>query len=70
MGQPIAAAKKKGRAKDCLEEAIKVFKMLDNDFYLTQAKEALESMLLLTLKRDGSIKGITIAIGSKQEAWT
>ena len=35
-----------------------------------ERQKALESMLFLTPKRDGTIKGRTVAIGSKQHAWT
>jgi len=44
LGRMFKAKKKKEKAEDCLEEAIKVFKMLDNEFYLTQAKETLASL--------------------------
>jgi hypothetical protein len=38
------AKKKRDKARDCLEEAIKVLKMQDNEFYLSQAKKTLESI--------------------------
>ncbi|UCF84070.1 MAG: hypothetical protein JSV50_00050, partial [Desulfobacteraceae bacterium] len=44
LGRMFKAKKKGDKAGDCLEEAIKVFKMLENEFYLTQAKEVLASL--------------------------
>ena len=44
LGRMFKAKKKGDKAGDCLEEAIKVFKMIDNEFYLTQAKDALASL--------------------------
>ena len=43
LGRMFNAKNKRDKARDCLEEAIKVFKMLDNEFYLNQAKETLET---------------------------
>jgi len=44
LGRMFKAKKKREKAGDCLEEAIKVFKMLENEFYLAQAREALASL--------------------------
>lgn len=44
LGRMFKAKKKKDKAGDCLEEAIKIFKMLENEFYLDQAREALASL--------------------------
>ena len=35
-----------------------------------EREKALESMLFLTPKQDGTIKGWTVTIGSKQRIWT
>ena len=44
LARMFKAKKKRDKAGDCLEEAIKVFKMLENEFYLTQAEAALASL--------------------------
>lgn len=44
LGRMFKVKKKRDKAGVCLEEAIKVFKMLDNEFYLSQAREMLASV--------------------------
>ena len=44
LGRMFKAKKKKDKAEDCFREAIKVFEILENKFYLDQAREALTSL--------------------------
>jgi tetratricopeptide (TPR) repeat protein len=44
LGRMFKAKKKKDKAGDCFREAIKIFIVLENEFYIEQLKEALSSL--------------------------